>query len=87
VQHIAEEFVPDCGEEAEVAVHHPFEAGCFVAGVNERGADCRQPASPFHPEASMLQHGCVGIGGSLHRRLAMMETIDVVGKAWTGTGE
>ena len=77
VQNESENFIRNGGEEAVVAVSHPFEASCLVPHTDLRAVDSGKPAKPGNAIACRLQNFCVALSDFCRALFAIVKDVDV----------
>ena len=87
VKDVAEYFVFDGGEEAVIAVGHPFQACGFISRDDLGGVNRRELAQPGYAVARGLQEVGVVQCGCGDAFLAVVEDIDVTGVAQSSAVE
>jgi hypothetical protein len=81
VDHLAEKLVFYCREKAKIAIGDPFKVSAFMAAANFGGIDRGFAALPYNIKPLGLQGFRVFLGGMGNTFFAIMENVDIFGKA------
>jgi hypothetical protein len=81
MQNVTKKLVALNREKTKVTIEHPLQLGRVAAAFHKNGVKAQFAPEPLQGKAMLLQDGAILLGGKGDAFLAVMEKINVAGKA------